>query len=434
MFTELIVTALVLAILVFLSTIESAYESLSEVSLRMMIGESEDTSRRERFFRELMKHRRRFELMLILGTQLSIAAIAILLADVFMEAGVRAPLILAFVAALVVVVLFRQLVPRLLAQNHPDDVFWALLPPFQIFYRFFSVVVAPVSHFLNKMRKPEPEQDVADEEEDETKDEIQAFIDVGEEEGIIEESEGELIQSIIEFSDTRVDQVMKPRPQIIAIDSSATIGDARRLIIESKHSRIPVFRDQIDQIEGVVYVRDLLAFCDESKSTLPVTRCMRPAYFVPESKSIRELLEDMQKARVQIAMVINEYGGVAGLVTLEDIIEEILGEIEDEDEAATVGEIVESENGSYLIDASVEIRKIELLYDTEVEADDFTTVAGLIINELGHMPVTGEKLEFKGLEFEVVDADNKRVNRVRLRKPDKPADEQDKSQTTQGEA
>lgn len=434
MFTELIVTALVLAILVFLSTIESAYESLSEVSLRMMIGESEDTSRRERFFRELMKHRRRFELMLILGTQLSIAAIAILLADVFMEAGVRAPLILAFVAALFVVVLFRQLVPRLLAQNHPDDVFWALLPPFQIFYRFFSVVVAPVSHVLNKMRKPEPEEDVADEEEDETKDEIQAFIDVGEEEGIIEESEGDLIQSIIEFGDTRVDQVMKPRPQIIAIDSSATIGDARRLIIESKHSRIPVFRDQIDQIEGVVYVRDLLAFCDENKSTLPVTRCMRPAYFVPESKSIRELLEDMQKARVQIAMVINEYGGVAGLVTLEDIIEEILGEIEDEDEATTVGEIVESENGSYLIDGSVEIRKIELLYDTEVEADDFTTVAGLIINELGHMPVTGEKLEFKGLEFEVVDADNKRVNRVRLRKPDKPADEQDKSQTTRAEA
>lgn len=434
MFTELIVAALVLAILVFLSTIESAYESLSEVSLRMMIGESEDSSRRERFFRELMKHRRRFELMLILGTQLSIAAIAILLADVFMEAGARVPLILAFVAALIVVVLFRQLVPRLLAQNHPDDVFWALLPPFQIFYRFFSVVVTPVSHFLNRMRKPEPEEDAADDEEDETKDEIQAFIDVGEEEGIIEESEGDLIQSIIEFSDTRVDQVMKPRPQIIAIDSSATIGDARRLIIESKHSRIPVFRDQIDQIEGVVYVRDLLAFCDENKSTLPVTRCMRPAYFVPESKSIRELLEDMQKARVQIAMVINEYGGVAGLVTLEDIIEEILGEIEDEDETANVGEIVESGNGSYLVDGSVEIRKIELLYDTEVEADDFTTVAGLIINELGHMPVTGETLAFKGLQFEVVDADNKRVNRVRLSKLDEPAGEQDKSQTTQAEA
>ena len=117
-----------------------------------------------------------------------------------------------------------------------------------------------------------------------------------------------------------------------------------------------------------------------------------------------------------------------------NIIEEILGEIEDEDETAPVGDIVESQDGSYLIDAGVEIRRIELLYDTEVEADDFTTVAGLIINELGHMPVIGETLEFKGLRFEVVDADNKRVNRVRLSKLDKPADEQDKSQTTRAEA
>ena len=125
---------------------------------------------------------------------------------------------------------------------------------------------------------------------------------------------------------------MQPRPQIVAIDSSATIGDARRLIIESKHSRIPVFRDQIDTIEGIVYVRDLLAFCDENKSTLPVTRCMRPAYFVPESKSIRELLEEMQKAQGPDRDGHRRVRRRRRTVTLEDIIEEILGEIEDEDD------------------------------------------------------------------------------------------------------
>jgi CBS domain containing-hemolysin-like protein len=194
-------------------------------------------------------------------------------------------------------------------------------------------------------------------------------------------------------------------------------------MIESKHSRIPVYRDQIDTIEGIVYVRDLLAFCDAEKMSMRVTRCMRPAYFVPESKSVRTLLEEMQKAKVQIAMVIDEYGGVAGLVTVEDIIEEILGEIEDEDEAATSDEIVQSEDGSYLIDGSTEIRKVELLYDKELEADDFTTVAGLIINELGHVPEVGEKLDFKGLLFEVVDADSKRVNRIRLRSIERAPDE-----------
>jgi putative hemolysin len=280
------------------------------------------------------------------------------------------------------------------------------------------------------MRRPEPEETIAEEEADEAKEEIQAFIDVGEEAGIIEESEGELIQSIIEFSDTRVAEVMRPRLQIIAIEYTATVADARQLMIESKHSRIPVYRDQIDTIEGVVYVRDLLAFCDDEKMSMRVTRCMRPAYFVPESKSVRELLEEMQKAKVQIAMVIDEYGGVAGLVTVEDIIEEILGEIEDEDEGTAQDEITQADDGSYLIDGSVEIRKIELLYDKELEADDFTTVAGLIINELGHVPQIGELLDFKGLRFEVVDADSKRVNRIRILAIDEPAADEAESRAS----
>lgn len=429
MLIELTVTGGVLFLLVFLSTIESAYESLSEVSLRVLTTERE-SPRRVRFFRELMEHRRRFELILILGTQLSIAAIAILLADVFIDAGARTPLLLAFVAAFVVVVLFRQLVPRLLTQNQPEEVFWALLPVFQVFYRAFSVFVAPVTGLLNRMRKPEPEETAEEEEGEETKEEIQAFIDVGEEAGIIEESEGELIQSIIEFSDTRVAEVMRPRPHIIAIEATATVADAKQLMIESKHSRIPVYRDQIDTIEGIVYVRDLLAYCDAEKMSMRVTRCMRPAYFVPESKSVRALLEDMQKAKIQIAMVIDEYGGVAGLVTVEDIIEEILGEIEDEDETTASDEIVQSEDGSYSIDGGVEIRKVELLYDKELEADDFTTVAGLIINELGHVPAVGEQLDFKGLSFEVVDADNKRVNRIRLSRIDEPAADEAESKAT----
>jgi len=425
MLAELSLTGVVLLLLVFLSTIESAYESLSDVSLRVLSGERENGDARTRSFRELMEHRRRFELILILGTQLLIAGIAILLADVLIDTGIRTPLVLSFVAVFIVVVLFRQLVPRLVTQNHPEEVFWALLLVFRFFYRFSSIVVAPVIFLLNRMRKAEPEEDVADEDEaDETKEEIQAFIDVGEEAGIIEESEGELIQSIIEFSDTRVAEVMRPRLQIVAIESTATIADVRRLMIESKHSRIPVYRDQIDTIEGIVYVRDLLAYCEAEKIAMRVTRCMRPAYFVPESKPIRELLEEMQKVKVQIAMVIDEYGGLAGLVTIEDIIEEILGEIEDEDEATASDEIIQLDDGSCLVDGSVEIRKIELLYDKELEADDFTTVAGLVINELGHVPGTGEKLDFKGLRFEVVEADSKRVNRIKLNKIDEPAPEE----------
>jgi len=208
---------------------------------------------------------------------------------------------------------------------------------------------------------------------------------------------------------------MRPRPQIVAIEASAAIADVRELITESKYSRIPVYRDQIENIEGIVYVRDLMAYCQPDLMNLLVTKCMRPAYSVPESKPVRQLFDDMKKAKVQMAIVIDEYGGVAGLVTLEDIIEEILGEIEDEDEPAVDNEIVRAPDGSYLVDGTAEIRKVELVLGKEVEADDFTTVAGLIINRLGHLPVAGEKLEYKGLHFEVLDADNKRVNRARLR-------------------
>jgi len=427
MITDLIMVIAALLVLVFLSTVESAYESLSEVSLRLMETENLATSR-GRFFHELMEQRLRFELALILGTQLSIVVIAIFLFDLNIKSNIPYPLISTFVGALLFVVLFRQLVPRLLAQNRPERVLWALLPLFRVFYRLFNLLVSPVSFFLSRSRSPEPEP-VSEEEAEDSREEIQAFIDVGEEQGIIEEAEGEMIQSIVEFSDTRVGEVMRPRPQIVAIESSATVGEARRLIIESKYSRIPVYKEELDNIEGILYVRDLLAFCEPEKLSESVRSCMRPAYFVPETKPVAELLEEMQKAKVQIAIVIDEYGTVAGLVTVEDIIEEIVGEIEDEDRVPAQDEIVKAEDGSYLVDGAAEIRKVELLFNKEIEADDFTTVAGLVINELGHVPGVGEKLEYKGLEFEVAEADSRRINRVRLR----PVQESDEGSAESGQ-
>jgi CBS domain containing-hemolysin-like protein len=420
MVTEIALTFAALLVLVFLSTIESAYESLSDISLRLMLSEREDSPRAQ-FFRELLEHRQRFELMLILGTQLSIVGIVILLADIITDTGVRQPLLITFVAAFAVVILFRQLVPRAIAQNRPEQVLWALLPVFKVCYRFFSVFVAPTAALLHKMRREEVEPDAREVDEGEAMEEIQALIDVGEEEGIIEGSEGELIQSIVEFGDTKVGEIMRPRPQIVAIDTSATVAEARKLMIESKYSRIPVYREQIDNIEGIIYVRDLLMMFEPDGMDRPVTDCLRPAYFVPESKPIAELLEEMQKAKVQISIVIDEYGGVAGLVTVEDIIEEIVGEIEDEDRTVSDLQVTRAEDGSYVLDGSAEIRKVELLFDKEIQADDFKTVAGLVISELGDVPPVGATLSFKGLEFEVVDADSRRVNRVRVRKAEAAA-------------
>lgn len=415
MATDLLLTGLAVFMLVFLSTIESAYEALSDISLRVMVAERE-SSPRHRFLKEVVDHRLRFELMLVFGTQLSTVLISILLFSISQRLSIPYPLPVTFAAAFIVVMLFRQLFPRMLAQNSPEGVLWRLLPFFRPFYQFAYLFIAPVSMLLSKARKDVQEQADDEDETEETKDEIQAFIDVGEEQGIIEESEGEMIQSIVEFSDTRVEKVMRARSRIIAIESSATIGDARQLVMECKYSRIPVYKEQLDHIEGILHVRDLLAFCSPEQLSTPVTECLRPAYFVPESKLVTELLEDMQRDKVQLAIVIDEYGGVAGLATVEDIVEEIVGEIEDEDRAPARPAIVENDDGSYLVDGSTEISELESLFDMELGEDDFNTVAGLIVTELGRVPASGEKLSFKGLEFEVADADSRRVNQVRLRR------------------
>jgi CBS domain containing-hemolysin-like protein len=191
----------------------------------------------------------------------------------------------------------------------------------------------------------------------------------------------------------------------------------RDVMVESKYSRLPVYREQIDNIEGIIYVRDIMQCWGEGREDESIAPLLRPTYFVPETKPVADLLKEMQKAHAQLAMVIDEYGGVAGLVTVEDILEEIVGEIEDEDtEAEDVVEIVEAGEGYYEVLGSTEVGKIERLFDFEIEDDDFTTIAGLVINELGQVPRPGTRLNFRGLDVEVLEADERRIGRLRLRR------------------
>src|SRR5918992_5402423 len=209
---------------------------------------------------------------------------------------------------------------------------------------------------------------------------------------------------------------MTPRTEIAALPITATVGEARDRVIESKYSRLPVYREQIDNVEGIIYVRDLLQCWPEGREDEKIISFLRPVYFVPETKPVADLLKEMQKAHVQLAMVIDEYGGIAGLVTVEDILEEIVGEIEDEDtETEEIIEIVEADDGYYDVAGSTEIGKIERLFDMEIEDDDFTTIAGLVINESGKVPAVGEILTIRGLEVEILEADERRINRLRIK-------------------
>ena len=239
-----------------------------------------------------------------------------------------------------------------------------------------------------------------------------------------ERKDRELIESMVEFSDTRVAEIMTPRTEIVALPIASTVRMARDLIVEEKYSRLPVYRDSIDNIEGVLYVRDLIQAWALSKEDTPVAELLRPAYFVPETKSAADLLKNMQVNHIQIAFVIDEYGGIAGVVTVEDIVEEIVGEIEDEDiEEEEIIEIIEGEDGYYDVLGSTDIGKIERLFDLEIEDDDFSTIAGLITSEAGYVPKDSEQLELRGLEVTILKADEKRIHLVRLRRAEEPVEE-----------
>jgi magnesium and cobalt transporter len=318
---------------------------------------------------------------------------------------------------LVLAGIFRQIIPLFIATLNPEGTLLFLLPIIRPFFPLMAFVADPFQRLFDRSKRKDQTTDVGYvQEEDDDGGDLQALIDVGEAEGILEEEEGELIQSIVEFGDTRVSEVMTPRPDIVALPDTATVREARDVILESKYSRIPVYRDQIDNVEGIIYVRDLLQFWAEGKENEPITSLIRPVYVIPETKPVDELLEEMQKAHVQLAMVIDEYGGISGLVTVEDILEEIVGEIEDEDIAGEeLDEIVEISDG-YEVIGSTEIGKIERLFDMEIAADDFTTIAGLVINESGKVPAIGERLKIRGLEVEVLDGDERRISRLRIKR------------------
>jgi CBS domain containing-hemolysin-like protein len=223
---------------------------------------------------------------------------------------------------------------------------------------------------------------------------------------------------MVEFGATRVGEIMTPRTEICSLENTATVKDARDLMLEEKYSRLPVYNENIENIEGFIYVRDLLQVWADGKENSTIDSLVRDVYFVPETKLVDELLEEMQRTHAQLVIVIDEYGGVAGLVTLEDIVEEIVGEIEDEDtEQEEVIEIIEGEGGSYFdVLGSTEIGKIERIFDIEIEDDDFTTIAGLVISELGYVPKKGENLKLRGIEIEILKAEDKKIQLLRLKK------------------
>ena len=423
---EIIIALLILLALVFLATIDMAFTQLSDVSLRKLSTETDENPkpRSTEFLRQILENRPRFRFALSAVIQILLIIFSVLVTLIvhnFFEDQIQL-LTYSLLIGLFASGIFRQIIPRLLTWKNPEGKLLLLLPFIRPIYNLMSFVADPFVSFLREKEQQKTELSIApnaaEEKDEDYSEDIQALIEVGEAEGILEEEERELIETMVEFSDTRAGEVMTPRPEICALPVEATVRQARDLIIREKYSRLPVYREKIENVEGVIYVRDLLQAWAEGRENDSIETLLRPAFFVPETKSASDLLKSMQKNHVQLAIVVDEYGGVAGVVSLEDLVEEIVGEIEDEDTTQEeIIEIVEGGGGSfYDVLGSTEIGKIERIFELEIEDDDFTTIAGLVTSEIGYVPKPGERLLIRGLDIEVLRAGEKKLELLRLRK------------------
>jgi CBS domain containing-hemolysin-like protein len=262
------------------------------------------------------------------------------------------------------------------------------------------------------LSEPEMEEPEADQQA------IEAFVDAATEEGIIEQEDARLIEQVMEFGETRVRDVMTPRPDVVAIPAAATLEELRKLMVTTKYSRVPAYDKSLDEVVGIAMSRDVLEVSEHDATRRAVRSLMRPALFVPESKFGSELLKEMQRKSQQMAIVIDEYGLMAGVVTVEDLVEEIVGEIGEEDRRPAP-EVVREAGGSAVLRGSVAVNRIGEIFGIELpqveEHSNAATVAGLLNSVAGHVPRTGEAIDFDGIRFEVLEANQRKVLRVRAR-------------------
>jgi putative hemolysin len=322
----------------------------------------------------------------------------------------------AFLIVLAAVAIADQLIPFRMVVRHDEPevilekwepmlrrvVYWALPLTFPI------LISTTISRLLEPT-EPEPEPPSPQEN-------LEELIATGEQEGLIEEEEREMLQSVVKFGEKVAREVMTPRPEIAAIEINSSIEDLRVLFRTKRLTRYPVYSGQLDHIEGFVSTRDLMELSPEEQKATTLRALVRPVPFVPETKPIDDLLKELQQSTTQMAIVIDEYGSVSGLITIEDLVEQIVGEIRDEVEPHA-RDIVKESPSTYILSGNAELAQIAGEVNVPLEGNDYSTVAGLVMNQLGHVPAAGEKVESHGLMFEVLEANQRTVLKVRMMMP-----------------
>jgi len=398
---------------VYVGTIETAFSALMRLSLRLM---AERGGRDDRLGFYLEDPIRLFlPARLLLGLIFSLATMFI--AILTGRTGIQAiGMLLVFVAVFILVC--EHVLPVLIVRRNPERMLEILLPPFDVLARTVRPLTNSLTRLILEPRRERPEQNGGPAPELPAGEVLPVQTNGDDGQGLIEEEGRKLLQSIVDFGDTLVREVMTPRPDMVAISASATLADVRRLFEEQEYSRIPVFGENLDNILGLLYVKDLIHVRDASESASlqrDLPQLLRPATFVPETKRVAELLKEFQQKQTQIAIIVDEYGGTAGLATIEDLLEELVGEIRDEYDVETEP-VTEEPDGSFVFSGKVNFDEVRERLDVEVEPEGFETVGGYVLTRVGRVPAAGERFDLDGMAVEVLEAERRRIHRVRFRR------------------
>jgi len=388
---------------VYMGAIEAAFAALMRLSLRLIAERSGRPDALGKYLDDPVLLFVPVRLLLALAT---VSATALLVAAIGVNAAHR--LLAVILSVVTFVVVFELLLPLLIVGRDPERALELLLPSFHPVARLLSPLTTWIAKSITGARHGQPGADAAAE----TTSDSTAAVEAETTEGLSEGEERKLIRSIVDFGDALVREVMTPRPDIVAIRENATIGDLRALFREQEYSRFPVYSGSLDDIAGFVFVKDLVAL-DTADDSRPLRTLLRPAVVVPESKRVPELLKQFQRQQTQIAIVVDEYGGTAGLVTIEDLLEEIVGEIRDEYDVESEP-IVEEAGGRFVFTGKVDVDELSRRLNVTIEREGFETVGGYLMNHLGRVPVKGERFDVDGLTVEVLEVEGRRIHKVRV--------------------
>ena len=360
---------------------------------------------------KLRVSRPRASLSMAILVQLTMAAIAMVVGfTVFSDNAWSIQEILqATLSLILIVIVFNRFLPFVFFTRSNGEWLGRWVPLLRVMI-FAVLPVTLILGFLQSVTSLTRQQ--AEEQPESPTEAVDALIEAGQEEGIIQASDRDLIQSVVEFSGKTVREAMKPRPEMLAVAVSTTVEQFVEILRGKPFSRVPVYRDSIHNIVGIVHAQDVLQVPDTEARARTVDTLMRKdVYFVPESKLGSDLLREMRRGNIRMAIVVDEYGGVAGLVTIEDLVEEIVGEIRDEHEKS---QVVKENDHSYIVPGNMDVDHLDELFGVRPDGKEATTVAGLVSELAGRIPQKGEVIEEDGLRFEVLESTDRRVERVRI--------------------